>query len=71
MADRLGQTQEEQPPENDEEVITLKGVVKWFDPAKGYGFVVSDEGGPDILLHVNVCAISVRALSLTVRVSKS
>ena len=30
------------------------GHVKWFDPAKGYGFVVSEEGGPDILLHVNV-----------------
>ncbi|SHJ21406.1 cold-shock DNA-binding protein family [Ruegeria lacuscaerulensis ITI-1157] len=28
--------------------------MKWFDPSKGYGFVVSDEGGPDILLHVNV-----------------
>lgn len=32
----------------------VKGVVKWFDPAKGYGFVLADEGGPDILLHVNV-----------------
>jgi CspA family cold shock protein len=32
----------------------VKGVVKWFDPSKGYGFVVADEGGPDILLHVNV-----------------
>ena len=32
----------------------IQGLVKWFDPAKGYGFVVSDEGGPDILLHVNV-----------------
>lgn len=30
------------------------GVVKWFDPVKGFGFVVSDQGGPDILLHVNV-----------------
>ncbi|WP_439655655.1 cold-shock protein [Sulfitobacter marinivivus] len=30
------------------------GSVKWFDPVKGFGFVVSDEGGPDILLHVNV-----------------
>ena len=30
------------------------GVVKWFDPVKGFGFVVSDAGGPDILLHVNV-----------------
>ncbi|MGE4327377.1 MAG: cold-shock protein [Pseudodonghicola sp.] len=32
----------------------VEGQVKWFDPAKGYGFVVSDQGGPDILLHVNV-----------------
>lgn len=32
----------------------VSGHVKWFDPAKGYGFVVSDDGGPDILLHVNV-----------------
>lgn len=30
------------------------GVVKWFDPVKGFGFVVADDGGPDILLHVNV-----------------
>lgn len=33
---------------------TIAGVVKWFDPVKGFGFVVSDDGGPDILLHVNV-----------------
>lgn len=32
----------------------LQGQVKWFDPVKGFGFVVSDEGGPDILLHANV-----------------
>lgn len=30
------------------------GRVKWFDPVKGFGFVVTDEGGPDILLHANV-----------------
>ncbi len=30
------------------------GLVKWFDPAKGFGFVVSDQGGSDILLHANV-----------------
>ncbi|MCL4675027.1 MAG: cold shock domain-containing protein [Pararhodobacter sp.] len=29
------------------------GSIKWFDPAKGFGFIVSDSGGPDILLHVN------------------
>ena len=32
----------------------VQGQVKWFDPGKGFGFVVSDSGGPDILLHANV-----------------
>jgi len=31
----------------------VHGSVKWFDPGKGFGFIVSDSGGPDILLHVN------------------
>jgi CspA family cold shock protein len=30
------------------------GRVKWFDPAKGFGFIVADDGGADILLHANV-----------------
>ena len=33
---------------------SLDGVVKWFDPLKGFGFVVAETGGADILLHVNV-----------------
>lgn len=33
---------------------TVAGQVKWFDTTKGFGFVLSDEGGPDILLHANV-----------------
>ncbi len=32
----------------------VHGTIKWFDPSKGYGFVVADEGGQDILLHANV-----------------
>jgi cold shock protein len=32
----------------------VAGHVKWFDPGKGFGFIISDEGGPDILLHANV-----------------
>lgn len=32
----------------------VEGTVKWFDPVKGFGFVVADGGGADILLHVNV-----------------
>src|SRR5262249_16101204 len=33
-------------------VIALSGVIKWFDASKGYGFVVPDNGMPDILLHI-------------------
>ena len=32
----------------------VSGTVKWFDPTKGFGFVVAETGGPDILLHANV-----------------
>ena len=37
-----------------ETVRRISGVVKWFDQAKGFGFVVADAGGADILLHANV-----------------
>lgn len=33
--------------------LRVRGIVKWFDPTKGFGFVVSESGGPDILLHIN------------------
>lgn len=34
--------------------IRIQGRVKWFDPVKGFGFIVADAGGSDILLHANV-----------------
>lgn len=37
-----------------EEQQIIAGHVKWFDPTKGFGFVVPEEGGADILLHANV-----------------
>ncbi len=40
---------------DDEEVMQLvHGRVKWFDPSKGFGFIVSDDTNADILLHANV-----------------
>jgi cold shock protein len=32
----------------------VEGEVKWFDPVRGFGFIISATGGPDILLHANV-----------------
>ncbi len=33
-------------------LIEVSGVIKWFDVAKGYGFMVPDNGMADVLLHV-------------------
>ena len=33
-------------------LIELTGVIKWFDVSKGFGFIVPDNGMPDVLLHV-------------------
>ena len=29
------------------------GKIKWFNPAKGYGFIESGAGGKDVFLHVS------------------
>ncbi|MGZ3411557.1 MAG: cold-shock protein [Rhizomicrobium sp.] len=33
-------------------VVEVSGVIKWFDVSKGYGFIIPDTGGTDVLLHV-------------------
>jgi len=38
--------------ESSTRVIEVSGVIKWFDVAKGYGFIVPDNGMTDVLLHV-------------------
>jgi cold shock protein len=34
------------------ELVQISGRIKWFDVAKGFGFIVPDNGLPDVLLHV-------------------
>jgi CspA family cold shock protein len=36
-----------------ETVFEVQGVVKWFDPVKGYGFIVAGDGSGDVLLHLS------------------
>lgn len=33
-------------------LVEISGFIKWFDVAKGYGFIVPDNGQQDVLLHV-------------------
>ena len=33
-------------------LVEITGFIKWFDVSKGYGFIVPDNGTPDVLLHV-------------------
>ncbi|GLQ57864.1 cold-shock protein [Devosia nitrariae] len=34
------------------DTIEVVGSIKWFDAGKGFGFIVPDNGMPDVLLHV-------------------
>ncbi len=44
---------EEIGAESSAELIEISGVIKWFDVAKGFGFIVPDNGMPDVLIHVS------------------
>jgi CspA family cold shock protein len=36
------------------DLVEVSGYIKWFDVSKGYGFIVPDDGGADVLLHVTI-----------------
>ena len=42
------------PDESPAGLVEVAGRVKWFDAAKGYGFIVPDSGEADVLIHVTV-----------------
>src|SRR6478609_338804 len=39
-------------PDASLDLIEVSGRIKWFDVAKGFGFILPDNGMPDVLLHV-------------------
>jgi CspA family cold shock protein len=46
------------------------GTVKWFNATKGYGFIVPQDGGKDVFVHITaVQAAGLRGLNEGQRVS--
>ena len=43
----------DQAPESNIRIIQINGLVKWFDPGRGYGFIIPDNGMQDVLLHLS------------------
>mgnify|MGYP000552976369 FL=1 len=46
------------------------GIVKWFNPTKGYGFIQPDQGGADVFVHITALeAAGLRTLNEGQKVS--
>ncbi|OJF93245.1 cold-shock protein [Pararhizobium antarcticum] len=55
MADRI--SSKDVAPDDDFagdalDLLEITGVIKWFDVAKGFGFIIPDNGMQDVLVHV-------------------
>ena len=50
--------------------IAVEGTVKWFNPDKGFGFAVAEDGDKDVFIHISVVEkAGLRALAENQRVS--
>ena len=44
------------------------GTVKYFNEAKGYGFIARDDGGDELFVHISNCAENLEVLTKGQRV---
>ena len=47
----------------------MEGTVKWFNDAKGYGFITSDDGGDVFVHHSEIVGEGFKSLEENQRVS--
>ncbi len=40
-------------PQPEVEIFQVSGFIKWFDVARGYGFIIPDSGIRDVLIHLS------------------
>ena len=46
------------------------GIVKWFNPMKGFGFIQPDQGGKDVFVHISALErAGIRKLDEGMRIS--
>ena len=57
-----GRPQRQQPDASS--AVEVHGTVKWFDEAKGFGFVANNAGGKDVFVHISTLgAAGLRSLA--------
>ena len=50
--------------------MSTTGVVKWFNPNKGFGFIQPDQGGKDVFVHISALErAGIRKLDEGMRIS--
>lgn len=53
-ADGVSSTVAVMQPVIDQDQPCVRGAIKWFDSVRGYGFIVPEDGTPDVLVHFSV-----------------